>query len=111
MLDRLADLGEQCQTSAGREGMLVAIFGDLETLHQLHHKIRPPIPGCARIEDVSDVRMFHQRQRLSFGLKACNYAFGVHPRFNDLERDAPADRLFLFCDENPPATSFSDLLY
>jgi len=43
------------KTSAGRQGMLVAIFGDLETLHQLHHKIRPPAFGRAGIEDVGDV--------------------------------------------------------
>jgi hypothetical protein len=54
--------------------------------------------------------MVHERKRLSFGLKACNHAFRVHSRLNQLEGDTPVDRFLLFRDKNDAATSFSDLL-
>src|SRR6266481_8574578 len=97
MLYCVADLNKQFQTGSGRQGMLVAVIGDFDALDQFHHKIRPAALGGARIEYVSDVRMVHQRECLSLGLKACNHAFCIHSRFNDLESDSPADRLLLFC--------------
>ena len=54
--------------------------------------------------------MVHQRQRLPLGLKAGDDAFGVHARLDDLQSDAPADRLLLFRHENHAASSFADLL-
>src|SRR6266566_3159323 len=110
MLYRVADLGEQIQTSVDREGMSVAIIGDPDAINQFHYEIRPATFRCAGIEYVRDIRMIHQSKRLPLSFKACNYAFGVHSWFNDLEGDASVDRLLLFCHENHPVSSFSDLL-
>jgi hypothetical protein len=54
--------------------------------------------------------MVHQRERLSLGLKACDHAFGIHSRLNQLEGDTPVNWFLLFCDENDPASAFADLL-
>jgi hypothetical protein len=54
--------------------------------------------------------MIHQGQRLSLGLEARYHALRVHSGLDDLECDAPADRLLLFRYENDAATSFADLL-
>ena len=54
--------------------------------------------------------MIHQRQRLSLGLEARDDLLGVHAELDDFERDAPANRLFLFCHINHAASAFSDLL-
>ncbi len=54
--------------------------------------------------------MIHQRQRLPFGLKPGNDAFGVHPRLDDLQGHAPVNRLFLFGHEDHAAAAFADLL-
>src|SRR5262245_48741204 len=90
--------------------MLVAIIADFYALNQFHHEIGSPPLGGASIEDVSDVRMIHQGQRLPLRLKACNHTLRVHPRLNDLEGDATADRLLLFGDENDPASSLSNFV-
>jgi len=110
MLDRVADLDEQLQASAGRQEMSVAIIGDFDALDQFHHKIGPPASGRAGIEDVSDVWMFHQGQRLALGLKTRNDAVRIHSRFDQLQGDAPQDRFLLLSHENHAASAFSDLL-
>src|SRR5262249_31566115 len=110
MLDRVADLDEQFQTGGDWEGTPVAIVGDLNTLHQFHDKIGPPAVSCAGVEDVSDVGMVHQSQRLPLGLKACDHAFGVHSRLYDLECDTPADGLLLLRHEDDAASTLADLL-
>jgi hypothetical protein len=110
MLNRVAHLNKQLQPRAGPKGTLVAEIGDLNALDEFHYEIRPSTLGRARIEYVSDVRMVHQRKRLSFGLKARNLAFRVHSRLNQLEGDTPVDWFLLFRDKNDSATSFSDWL-
>src|SRR6266567_4721253 len=110
MLNGVADVNKQFQPRAGPQGTLVAEIGDFNTLDQFHYEIRTAALSRAGIEDASDVRMVHQRQCLSLGLKTCNHALGVHPRLNQLEGDAPVDRFRLFGYEDYPATPFSDLL-
>lgn len=90
--------------------MLIAVFSDFYSANQFHHEVRPPALGRARIEYVSDVRMVHQRKRLSLRLKACDHAFRVHSRFDDLEGDSAADRFLLFRHEDHSTTAFANLL-
>ena len=66
------------------EAVLVAIFGNGHARHILHHKERPAFRGRARVENASDVRVIHKRQRLAFGLKPCNHGFGVHAGLDQL---------------------------
>jgi len=40
------------------------------------------------VQHLGDVRMIHQRQRLSFGLEAGDDGLGVHPQLDDFERHA-----------------------
>ncbi len=72
MLNRLANLNEKFQPLAGRQGMLIAVFGDLDATNEFHDEIGPARFRRPGIEHLGDVGMIHQRERLSFGLKAGN---------------------------------------
>ncbi len=110
VLHGVANLDEQFQTRDSRERVLVAVFSDFYAPDQFHHEVRPAALRRSRIEDVSDIRMVHQRQGLPLGLKAGNDAFRVHARLDHLECNTPVDRLLLFGHVNSPATAFADLL-
>jgi hypothetical protein len=110
MLNRVAHLNKQLQPRGGLQGTLVAEISDLNSLDEFHYKIRPAALGRAGVEDVGNVRMVHQRKRLSLGLKACDHAFRVHARLNQLEGDTPVDWFLLFCHENDATTAFANLL-
>src|SRR5262245_40219561 len=71
-----------------------------------------PISGSrgALLKKLRDVRMIHQRQGLPFRFEASDDALGVHAQFDDLERDAAADRLFLFRHIDHAAPALADLL-
>ena len=51
---------------------------------------RPSSVG-AGVEDLRDVRVVHQRQRLPLGLEARDHLTRVHAQLDELERDAAAD--------------------
>ena len=69
-------------------------------------------PGLrrARVQDLGNVRMVHQRQRLPLRLEPGNDALGVHAQLDDLERDPAANRLLLLGHINHAAAAFADLL-
>src|ERR1041384_6145510 len=90
--------------------MLVAIVADLYPLNQLHHKIRSAVLSGPSIEYMSDVRMVHQRQRLSFCLDSGNDTPTVHAGLDDFQSDPATDGFLLFRDKNQSATSFTDLI-
>ena len=50
------------------------------------------------------------RQRLPLGLEARHDLLGVHAQFDDLKRDAAANRDFLFCHIDHSETALPDLL-
>jgi hypothetical protein len=52
----------------------------------------------------------HQCQRLALRLKSGYDALGVHAQLDDLERNAPTNRLFLFRHVDNPAAAFTNLL-
>ena len=96
--------------SPGREVVLVAIVGDLDAADQFHDEVRPPGFGRAGVEDLGDVRMVHQRQRLAFGFEAGDDLPGVHAQLDDLEGDAAAHRFLLLGHIDHAAAAFADLL-
>ena len=49
--------------------VLVAIFGERDALHQLHDEERAARLGRAGVEDLGDVRVVHQCQRLPLGFE------------------------------------------
>jgi hypothetical protein len=52
--------------------------------------------------------MVHHRQRLSLGLETSDNGLGVHPEFDDLERNATPHRHGLFRDIDHAVTAFAD---
>src|SRR5882672_3176252 len=54
--------------------------------------------------------MIHEGEGLSLGLETCDYTFGIHSGFDDLQGDTPADRFLLFSLEDDAASPFSYLL-
>ena len=70
VLDRLADRHEQLEPLARRELLLVAVLGDRHALDEFHDEVRPAVVGRAGVEDLGDVRVVHQGQRLPLGLEA-----------------------------------------
>ena len=54
--------------------------------------------------------MVHHRQRLPLRLEARDDLLGVHAQLDDLERDAPADRLLLLGHIDHAAAAFADFL-
>jgi hypothetical protein len=52
----------------------------------------------------------HDRERLSFGLKASDDLFGVHAGLDDLERDSAAHGAFLLGQVDGPHAPLTDAL-
>ena len=90
--------------------VLVAELGDGDAADQLHDEVGPAAGGLAAIEDLGDVRMVHQGQRLPLGLEAGDDLARVHARLEDLEGDLAADRLLLLGHEDDAEAAFADLL-
>ena len=77
------------------ELVLIAELGQGDSLDQFHHEVRQPRFGGPRVQHLGDVRMVHQGQRLPLGLEAGHDLAGIHPRLDDLERDAALQRMLL----------------
>ena len=110
MLDGLANLDEQVETFAGAEIVLIAVIGDFDPAHQFHHEVGPARLRSSSIEDLGDVRMVHQRQRLPLCFKAGNDASGVHAQLDDLQGDAAANRFLLLRHIHDAAATLADFL-
>ena len=108
VLHGLADLHEQLQPLPRRQAVLVAVLRDRHALDQLHHEVRPAGVGRAGVEDLGDVGMVHQRQRLPLGLEAGDHLLRVHARLDDLERDLALDRRRLLGHEDGAVAPFAD---
>src|SRR6266853_1478056 len=90
--------------------MLIAVFRDLYPTHEFHNEIRTTGLSGAAIEYLRNAGMIHQSECLPFRLEPGDNTFSVHARFDDLERDATADRFFLVGHVHHAATAFADLL-
>ncbi len=110
VLHRLADLREQFQTFRHLQVVQVAVIGDRDPLHTLHHEVRTSVGGCAGIQHPGDVRVIHHRQRLTLRFEAGHDLLGVHPQLDDLERDAAAHRLGLLRQVDDPHATLADPL-
>src|SRR5207247_8699377 len=56
-------------------------------LHSFPTRRSSDLVGRAGVEDLGDVGMIHQRQRLPLGFEAGDHLACVHPRLDDLQRD------------------------
>jgi hypothetical protein len=96
VLDGLADGDEQLQAFADCEPVGVAILRDGQALDQFHDEIGASGVRGAGVEDLGDVGVVHQRQRLALRPEAGDHLLGVHALLDDLERHLAADGLALF---------------
>ena len=109
VLHRLADRDEQRQPLAGRQPGPVAIVGDRHALDQLHHEVGAAL-GLPCIQDLGDVRMVHQGQRLPLLVEAGEHPLGVKAGANHLDGDAAVHGLDLVGDPDLAHAPFAELL-
>ena len=69
MLHGRTDPAEKFQTLGQAQAVLVAVARERNALDQLHHEERSPAFGRPRIEELCDVPVVHERQRLPLRLK------------------------------------------
>ena len=96
--------------SLGRQLGLVAVFRDRDAPHVIHHEVGPAALGRPGVEDLGDVRVVHQGQRLPLGLKASDHLLGVHAQLDDLQGHLAADRLLLLGHVDLAEAALADLL-
>ena len=58
---------------------------------RVHHEVRAALWGRAGLEDLGDVRVIHEGQRLALGLEAIDDLGRVHAALDDLQRHRAAD--------------------
>src|SRR6266436_7063780 len=90
--------------------MLVAVFRDLDPADEFYDEVWATGFGRPRIENLGDVGVIHQRQRLPLGFKPGDHALRVHSRLDDFQRDPPSDRFLLFRQVNHSAPALTYLL-
>src|SRR5579864_660187 len=110
MLHRLADWYGQLEPLARGEPALVAEPGDRNSLDQLHHEVGTASVRGAGIEDLGDVGMIHQGQRLALSSEAGEDLAAVHARLDELQRDRPPYRMGLLGHVDRAHAAFADRL-
>ena len=110
MLDAFADAHEQFQPFAGAEPVIVAVGRDRNAGDVLHDEVRRALRRGAGVEHLGDGGMVHQGQSLALGLEARDHFARVHAGFDQLERHAAADRLFLLGEPDFAHAAFADFL-
>ncbi len=111
MLHRLADRYEQFQALLGGKPGLIAEPGQRQAVDQLHDEERLAGGREAAVEDLGDVGMIHQRQRLPLLLEALHHRFGIHAGLDQLQRHPALDGLGLLGDPDLAHAPFADLLF
>ena len=109
VLHRLADRDEQRQPLARRQPGPVAILGDRHALDQLHHEVGAAV-GLAGVEDLGDVGMIHQGQRLPLLVEAGEHPLGVQAGADDLDGDAALTGAAWSATQTSPMPPFAELL-
>ena len=110
VLDSAAHLDHKVQALLGVELILIAVFGDFNSTHQFHHKVRASVLRGSRIEHLGNVGVIHHGQGLAFGFEAGDDLLGIHPQLDDLEGDAAAHRFVLLGDIDDPAAALAHFL-
>ena len=85
MLHGLANRDGQLESLAERQPAFVAILGDRNAFDQLHHEVRAPGIGRAGVEDLGDIGVIHQRERLAFDPEARHNLAALHAGLDELE--------------------------
>ena len=87
---------------------VIAVLGDGNAFDEFHDEVGRTFKD-ASIEDLGDVRVIHQGQGLAFLLKACQQAFAVAARFDQLDGDPALYRFFLISDVDGAHATFAEL--
>ena len=86
MLDTLTNLSKEQETISNAEPVLVAITGDGEAGNVFHDEVGAPFWRGPGVENLRDVRVLHQRQRLALDSNRTTAA-PCHARLDQLKRD------------------------
>ncbi len=105
-----ADLAEQGEPGGEVEAVAVAILGDRDPFHQLHHEEGAAVGRRAGVEDAGDVGVFHQGQGLALRLEAGQDVARVHPRLDQFQGHLTADRPELLGEVDRAHAPLADLL-
>ena len=85
--DGLADLLEEREPGVAREPAPVAIRRQRLAVDELHHEVRPPVGGRARVEQPSDAGVVEPGKDLALAAEAGEHLVGVHPPLDELQGD------------------------
>ena len=110
VLDGLADRHEQFEPLARSGDCSVAVFGDRDAVDQFHHEVRPPAVGRSRVEHLGDVRVIHERQRLTLGFEPAKTWVESMPGLMTLSATRRLHRLGLLGDEDRAHAPFAEHL-
>ena len=111
VLYRRANLRKQHKAFRHVELVLVAELIEWDPLHQLHHEKRQTVAGRAGVEQLGDIRVIHERNRLPLGLEAREdrgRAAALGP--NQLDGDLALDRFGLLGHPDAAHAPFADRL-
>ena len=110
VLHRVTHLSEQLEPLGRVEFGPITEVRDRHAPDQLHHEVRTSAGSRSAIEDLGDVRVDHQRERLPLGLEPRHDLARVHPELDDLQRDLATDRFLLLGHPHRAEATFPDLL-
>ena len=117
VLHGLTNGDEQLETLTGRQAVFVAVAGDGNPLDELHHEVRPAAAAACRVttrgpgvEDLGDVGMIHEGERLPLGLEPREHLPAVEARLHKLERHFALHGPHLLGHVDGAHAPFADLL-
>jgi hypothetical protein len=110
VLHGVAYADEQIEPSADAELVLVAEINNGDAADKLHDKVGPARRGLASVQDMGDVGMLHDRQRLPLSLESRDHLPRVHARLEDFQRHLASNRLRLLGHEHHAEAPLADLL-
>ena len=91
--------------------MLIAIVGDRQARHILHHQVRLALWGRPGVEHLGDGRMVHDGKGLALGLKTLHDRLIVHAGLDQLDGHLPPYRRELLGQPHLTHPAFSELAH
>src|SRR4026208_820874 len=91
VLNGLRHLNEERETLRNAHATLGAVLRDPNPADQLHHEIWSSFGCSARIKYLRNVWVVQECENLPLRFEPCDDGLGVHPWFDDLQRDVSPD--------------------
>ncbi len=104
-----ANLDKQRQPFRQGTAAPVACDRDGQAVYVLHHEVGTALGGRARVLQSSDIRVLHERQRLSFRFETPQYRRAFQARLQHLQSHFAVHRICLFRKVDDPHAAFTDL--